>query len=248
VGPCRSRRHAARGGGVHGHIVAGGRADAAGAGGGGQSQLGRKSGFLRKPGNHLAGEAFETLNENRWSRRDCTEYQGELDWGMRTFRRICNELDSSGLPAKMRRAARARKDRVNHEYQRATRVVERLLRAHEGRPEMGHPAARGGPRDERKCLDKFDAEYAPEGRMEYENSVLMDRTGGPPCRWPTSLERADRRGPGTERQELDACAPLRPTGAEESVTSAWRVCTSVHPHAFREAEGRPSQAAPAHRW
>jgi hypothetical protein len=32
----------------------------------------------------LAGEAFETLSENRWSRRDCTEYQEELDWVMRT--------------------------------------------------------------------------------------------------------------------------------------------------------------------
>jgi hypothetical protein len=43
-----------------------------------------------------------------------------------------NELDSSVLPAKMRRAALAREDRVNHEYQRAASVVERLLRAHEG--------------------------------------------------------------------------------------------------------------------
>ena len=28
---------------------------------------------------NLAGEAFETLSENRWSRRDCMEYQDELD-------------------------------------------------------------------------------------------------------------------------------------------------------------------------
>ena len=28
---------------------------------------------------NLSGEAFETLSENRWSRRDCTEYQDELD-------------------------------------------------------------------------------------------------------------------------------------------------------------------------
>jgi hypothetical protein len=34
---------------------------------------------------NLAGEALETLNENRWSRRDCMEYQDELDWWMRTF-------------------------------------------------------------------------------------------------------------------------------------------------------------------
>jgi hypothetical protein len=59
---------------------------------------------------NIAGEAFETLNENRWSLRDCTEYQDELDWEMRTFRRICNELDSRNLPAKMRRAAQARED------------------------------------------------------------------------------------------------------------------------------------------
>jgi hypothetical protein len=39
---------------------------------------------------NLAGEAFETLSENRWSRRDCLEYQEELDWAMRIFRRICN--------------------------------------------------------------------------------------------------------------------------------------------------------------
>jgi hypothetical protein len=34
---------------------------------------------------NFAGEAFETLSENRWSRRDCTEYQEELDWAMRAF-------------------------------------------------------------------------------------------------------------------------------------------------------------------
>jgi hypothetical protein len=34
---------------------------------------------------NLAGKAFKTLSENRWSRRDCTEYQEELDWVMRTF-------------------------------------------------------------------------------------------------------------------------------------------------------------------
>ncbi|MFN9905358.1 MAG: hypothetical protein ACK56F_04430, partial [bacterium] len=80
----------------------------------------------------MAGEAFETLSENRWSRRDCLEYQEELDWAMRTFRRICNEIDTASMSAKMRRAARARLDQVNSEYQRATRVVERLLQAHEG--------------------------------------------------------------------------------------------------------------------
>ncbi len=99
---------------------------------------------------NLAGEAFETLSENRWSRRDCTEYQDELDWVMRTFRRVCDELDLSSMPAKMRGAARARQERVNHEYQRVTRVAERLLPAHEGQPEARHPPAGSGCRDERK--------------------------------------------------------------------------------------------------
>jgi hypothetical protein len=54
---------------------------------------------------NLAGEGFETLSENRWSRRDCMEYQEELDWAMRTFRRICGEVDTASMPAKMRRMA-----------------------------------------------------------------------------------------------------------------------------------------------
>jgi hypothetical protein len=66
---------------------------------------------------NLAGEAFETLSVNRWSRRDCTEYQEELDWVMRTFRRVYDEIDIASMPVKMRRVARARLDRVNHEYQ-----------------------------------------------------------------------------------------------------------------------------------
>jgi len=73
-------------------------------------------------------------------------------------------------------------------------------------------------------------------------------TGGPHCRWLTSLERAGRSGPGTVRRELDACVPLHPTGAEESVTLAWRVYTLAHPHAIREAEELPSLAARAHHW
>jgi hypothetical protein len=46
--------------------------------------------------------------------------QGRLDWEMRAFRRISNELDLSSMLARMRRVARLREDRVNHEYQRAT--------------------------------------------------------------------------------------------------------------------------------
>jgi hypothetical protein len=124
---------------------------------------------------NLAVEAFETLSENRWSRRDCTEYQDELDWVMRTFRRVCDELDLSSMPAKMRRAARAREDRINHEYQRATRVVERLLQAHGGRPETGHLLAGNGRRDERKYRDEFNIKHVPEERMEYEDSVPIYR-------------------------------------------------------------------------
>ncbi len=93
---------------------------------------------------NLAGEAFETLSENRWSRRDGTEYQEELDWVMRTFQRVCDEFDIMSLPAKARTVARARQDRVNLEYQRATRVVERFLQAHGGRQEERRPPACGG--------------------------------------------------------------------------------------------------------
>ncbi len=41
---------------------------------------------------NLAGEAFETLNENRWYRRDCKKYQDELDWVIKNFRRICKTV------------------------------------------------------------------------------------------------------------------------------------------------------------
>jgi len=120
---------------------------------------------------NLAGEAFETLSENRWSRRDCTEYQEELDWAMRTFRRVCSEVDTASMPAKMRRMARASLDRVNSEYQRATRVVERLLQAHGGRQEERRPPAGGGYREEQKHRDDFCVGRAPDPRMEYEDSV-----------------------------------------------------------------------------
>ncbi len=123
----------------------------------------------------MAGEAFETLSENRWSRRDCTEYQEELDWLMRTFRRVYDKIDIASMPAKMRRVARARLDRVNHEYQRATRVVERLLQAHGGRQEERRPPAGGGHWEERKYRDDFGAGRAPDQRMEYEDSIPMER-------------------------------------------------------------------------
>jgi hypothetical protein len=91
---------------------------------------------------NLAGEAFETLSENRWSRRDCTEYYEELDWAMRTFRRVYGEVDTASMPAKMRRVARARLDRVNNKYQRATRVVERLLQEEVGPPQRSRQRPR----------------------------------------------------------------------------------------------------------
>jgi hypothetical protein len=82
---------------------------------------------------NLAGEAFETLSESRWSWRDCTEYQEELDWVMRTFRRVCDEFDHELAGQGVQGSAR--QDRVNHKYQRATRVVERLLQVHGRRQE-----------------------------------------------------------------------------------------------------------------
>ncbi len=97
---------------------------------------------------------------------------------MRNFQRVCDELDLTSMPAKMRRMARARQERVNHEYQRAMRVVERLLQAHGGQQKERRPPASGGCRDERKYRDEFNTEYVAEQRMEYEESVPMER-------WPT---------------------------------------------------------------
>jgi hypothetical protein len=141
---------------------------------------------------NLAGEAFETLSENRWSRRDCTEYQEELDWAMRTFRRVCGEVDTASMPAKMRRTARARSDRVNSEYQRATRVVERLLQAHGGHQEERRPPAGGGYRKEQKYRDDFGAGRAPDPRMEYEDSIPMERRPTLPVTEVLAAERQER--------------------------------------------------------
>jgi hypothetical protein len=89
--------------------------------------------------------------------------------------RVCGEVNAASMPAKMRRMARARLDRVNNEYQRATRVVERLLQAHGGRQEERRPPAGGGYREEQKYRDDFSAGRAPDPRMEYEDSVPMER-------------------------------------------------------------------------
>jgi hypothetical protein len=130
---------------------------------------------------NLAGEAFETLSENRWSRRDCLEYQEELDWAMRTFRRICNEVDTASMSAKMRRTARARLDQVNSEYQRATRVVERLLQAHGGEY-----------REEQKRRDNFRAGRTPDSRTECEDSIPMERRSTLPVNEILAAERRER--------------------------------------------------------
>jgi hypothetical protein len=96
------------------------------------------------------------------------------------------------MPAKMRRVARARLDRVNHEYQRATRVVERLLQAHGGRQEERHPPAGGGHREERKYRDDFGAGRAPDQRMEYEDSIPMERRPTLPVTEILAAERQER--------------------------------------------------------
>jgi hypothetical protein len=92
------------------------------------------------------------------------------------------------MPAKMRRAARAQQERVNHEYQRATRVMERLLRAHGGRPETRHPPAGNRHGDEQKCRD----EHVPKERMEYKDSVPMDRRPTLPVANVLGAERQER--------------------------------------------------------
>jgi hypothetical protein len=186
---------------------------------------------------NLVGEAFETLNENRWSRRDCMEYQDELDWVMRTLQRICDELSLSDMTAKMRRAAWAQEDLVNHEYQRATRVVERLFFKLTGVGQRGairRPKTAVGTRENIETSSTTSTH--PSGG--WTTRTPFPWTGGPPCWWLTSLERTDRSVPGRACQELDGCAPLHPTGAEESVTSACRVYTSAQ--AFREVERQSS--------
>jgi hypothetical protein len=96
------------------------------------------------------------------------------------------------MPAKMRRVARARLDRVNNEYQRATRVVERLLQAHGGRQEERCPPAGGGHREEQKYWDDFGAGHAPDPRMDYEDSITMERRPTLPVTEILAAERQER--------------------------------------------------------
>jgi hypothetical protein len=99
---------------------------------------------------NLAGEAFETLSENRWSRRDCLEYQEELDWAMRTFRRICNEVDTASMSAKMRRTASRDSTKSiasTSEPQESWRGFYRPTGVStEGSRSVGTTSARGAPR------------------------------------------------------------------------------------------------------
>jgi hypothetical protein len=111
---------------------------------------------------------------------------------MRTFRRNCDEFDILSLPAKGRKVARTRQDRVNHKYQRATRVVERLLQAHGGRQEERRPPAGGGHREERKYRYDFGAGRTPDQRMEYEDSVPMERRPTLPVMEILTAERQER--------------------------------------------------------
>jgi len=107
------------------------------------------------------------------------------------------------MPAKMRRMARARLDQVNSEYQRATRVVERLLQAHGGRQEERRPPAGCGYGEEQKHRDDFCSGRAPDLRMEYEDSIPME--GGRP---------AGEGGPGIReaRAVLGECSSVREMG------------------------------------
>jgi hypothetical protein len=126
---------------------------------------------------NLAGEASEALDETRWSRRDCAEYQDELDWEMRAFCTICGELKPSEMPSKMRRAAWLRKERVNQEFHRATRIVDRILRAHNCRPgEASRTRVSRNQYNDAGCRDEFmgDRELTAEVACE-ECSIPMDR-------------------------------------------------------------------------
>jgi hypothetical protein len=160
----------------------------------------------------LAGEAVEALDEKKWSRRDCTEYQDKLDWEMRAFRINNSKLVPSKMSAKMQRAARLREDRVNQEFHRATRIANRTLQAHKGRPrEAGGPAASQGHLGELECRDKFLAGHAPAEELEYGESIPMDR-------WPT-LRVANILGVGRPEQswgEMPGSAEVRLAQSERS--------------------------------
>jgi hypothetical protein len=111
---------------------------------------------------------------------------------MRAFRRICNEVDTASMPAKMRRMARSRLDRVNSEYQRATRAMERLLQAHGERHGERRPPAGGGYREEQKRRDDFCSGRTTDSRMECEDSIPMERRSTLPVNEVLASERRER--------------------------------------------------------
>jgi hypothetical protein len=138
---------------------------------------------------------------------------------MRTFRRVCDELDITSMPAKMLRMACP--DRI------------------ESTTSISGP--RGLWRD-------FFKRTGDARRRNVRRSVVASRTsgnigtssvpdtcpnrgwstrtpspsrGGPPYWWQRSWPRSGRSGPWRVQQERDGPALPWPTGAEESVTSAW---------------------------
>jgi hypothetical protein len=73
---------------------------------------------------NLADEAFEALDERKWSIKDCLEYRNELDWEMRAFHRISGEHKPSEMSIKMKKAAQQLQERVSQEVHHATWIVD----------------------------------------------------------------------------------------------------------------------------
>ncbi len=70
--------------------------------------------------------------------------------------------------------------------------MERLLQAHGGRQEERRPPAGGGYREEQKYRDDFGAGRAPDPRMEYEDSIPMERRPTLPVTEILAAERQER--------------------------------------------------------
>jgi len=185
---------------------------------------------------NLAGKAFQTLNETNWFRRDCREYQDELDWEMRTFRRACRPRCGGRLGCK-RTESNISISRPQELWAESCRP----MRADRERRAVRRPVAAVG-------TAWMSSRPSTRLRGGWSTRSPSSWTGGPLCRWPTSLGQAGWSDPGIVRKGLVACALPRPTGAEEPVTSAWHDCTSERPPASREAGGPSSLGVPVHRW
>ncbi len=182
MGPCRSRRYAPRGEGIHGYIVASSRQVLQELEEEARASWEEQAIYHGTQVTNLAGEAFETLSENRWPRRDCLEYQDELDWMMRTFQRVYDELDLSSMPAKMRRAACAREDRINHEYQQDTkkgswRDFFKITEDDQRRDICRLETAVGMS----KSTETSSTSRVMCQRRGWSTRTLFPWTGGPPC-------------------------------------------------------------------